>query len=145
MSHYNQTWYLHGTRKINSININSKFSSAVSIIFIFVPDQRLRCSQCTWFYDISSNFQKYHLFKFSKISPFQKYQIFKNIQTSSWHVRYGVWKQLRCHSFEHDHFWVLWWYSKIFKIPSMLDTFKKWGRLERCHFESTIIDDIFAN
>ena len=49
-------------KKYFSKNIYSELSNAVSIICIVILDQKLRPIQCSWFFDISSNLQKYHFF-----------------------------------------------------------------------------------
>ena len=56
----------HGTqvvpKNVFSKNIYFELSNAVSTIRIVILDQKLRPIQCSWFFDISSNLQKYHLF-----------------------------------------------------------------------------------
>ena len=56
----------HGTqvvpKNVFSKNIFFWLSNAVSIICIVILDQKLRPIQCSWFFDISSNLQKYHFF-----------------------------------------------------------------------------------
>ena len=56
----------HGTqvvpKNVFSKNIYFELSNAVSTIRIVILDQKLRPIQCSWFFDISSNSQKYHLF-----------------------------------------------------------------------------------
>ena len=49
-------------KKYFSKNIYSELSNAVSIICIVILDQKLRPIQCSWFFDILSNLQKYNLF-----------------------------------------------------------------------------------
>ena len=56
----------HGTqvvpKNVFSKNIYFELSNAVSTIRIVILDQKLRPIQCSWFFDISSNLQKYHFF-----------------------------------------------------------------------------------
>ena len=52
-----------------SKNINSELSNAVSIVCIVILDQKLLPIQCSWFFDISSNLEKYQFsLKFMKKS-----------------------------------------------------------------------------